>query len=120
MIENPNFKAPNSRVQAEVSYSAPFLTGGAIRSTLFEADNQNIVQVVFPQPPNKPPGRARLSIIAKRKSKMKTANRILKPDETLVLVKVFADARIQIITSDDRVPELSKEGELLARLADLQ
>jgi hypothetical protein len=119
VIPDADFNDPNSRVQAELAFTAPFLKGKALRSTLFEADSEHAVTVAFPNPPDEKPGRVRLTIFATRGGKLRAKRRLLKADESLVAVMISPDARITIVTSHDKTLESSVPAEVLRHLARL-
>jgi hypothetical protein len=119
VIEDADFSDPQTRVQAVLAYQAPFIGGGQLRSTLFEGSNQHIVNVAFPQPPDSPPGTTKLTVFATRGESLRQVKRLLKRSESLVAVIVHPDARVEIVTENDPVPELSDESSVLARLAAL-
>ena len=97
-------------------YTAPFLPGGKALTSAFATRNE-AMQVAFPTPPGQAPGEVRLTMFAIRGGKDQMLARVLKPDESLVVVRVFADARIDIKTNQDVVEESSEVGHVLTALA---
>lgn len=110
--------AEGETLSCELRYAAPFLAGGRPLTTVFQTRNE-AVQAAFPVPPGAAPGEVRLTVFAIRGGKDAMAVRVLKPDESLVVVRVFADARIDIKTNQDPVEESSVAARTFAALAGL-
>jgi hypothetical protein len=108
-----------NRVQGHLKFTAPYLEGGAPLTTAFETSSQSIAKIAFPMPPRQPPGELNLSIFALRGDRTDLKSRVLQPDETLVLVNVWASGRIEIVTTAAESGS-SFEGEMLELLAALQ
>ncbi|MGE7920610.1 hypothetical protein ACQKM9_16980 [Viridibacillus sp. NPDC093762] len=101
-----------NRIQCDLIYSAPFLSGVDSLHSTFETSSQNMSKIAFPKPPGQPAGRLKLSIFAKRGEKDSFTNRMLQPDERLVIVKIDTNAQISIVTNKDPVSESSLESGL--------
>lgn len=105
-----------NRVQGELAFRASFIEGGNPLSTVFETSSQQIVKVVVPKPPGQAPGELKLTIYALRAGLDNMQTRLLRPDETMIVAKVYPNARIEIVTNKDAAPELSEEGQMLSML----
>ncbi|MDQ3701877.1 MAG: hypothetical protein M3442_13295 [Chloroflexota bacterium] len=109
------------RVQGTLTYSAPFLTAEAPLTNFFETSNQHMVKVSFPLPPDQQAGELKLTLFATRGGGTPTmvARRLL-PDETMVVAKIAADAKIEIFTNLDVLPEASDETDMFTLMTMLQ
>jgi hypothetical protein len=103
---------PANRVTGAVDFTAPFLEGATSLHTGFETSSQESTTVLVPRPPSQPPGTLKLTIFALRDGKDVMLVRNLNPDEEWVLVKVYANARIELLTN--RSPEARRDPETAA------
>lgn len=110
---------PSSRVQIVLTYRAPYLPGGSMRS-VFETESQHMVKAAFPKPPDQPSGDLRLWAFAQRGAAPRWAERVLTPEESLVAILVGPDSSIRFVTDRDPAPETSKEAVVLGRMAALR
>jgi hypothetical protein len=110
---------PSSRVQIVLTYRAPYLPGGTMRS-VFETESQHMVKAAFPKPPDQPTGDVRLWAFAQRGAAPRWAERVLTPEESLVAILVGTDSSIRFVTDRDPAPETSKEAVVLGRMAALR
>ncbi|MEB3278048.1 MAG: hypothetical protein VKK42_03885 [Lyngbya sp.] len=106
----------NNRVIGMLNFIAPYLDNPLMKA--FETSSQQVVKVSFPVKPGQIPKLA-LSIIAQRGGQDDIVTRELSLEENLVVIKVYSDAKIDIITNQDRVSETSLESEMLEVLAKL-
>lgn len=109
------------RVQGTLTYSAPFLTAGVPLTNFFETSSQQMVKVSFPLPPDLQAGELKLTLFATRGGGTPTmvARRLL-PDETMVVAKISAAAKIDILTNLDVLPEASDETDMFTLMTMLQ
>jgi hypothetical protein len=87
-------------------------------SLVFQA-RQELITVPFPQPPDSAvPPTLQITVLGQR-AKMPAGPkiRVLNYDETLIMVKVFINGAIEIITNKDATAETSLESDLLRVLA---
>jgi hypothetical protein len=109
-----------NRVQGELTFQAEYIKRGVPLITTFETGSQQIVSVPFPLPPGQSPTEAKLSTFASRsyneeiRHSMKV--RLLNPNETMIAVKIYPDARIEVVTNQDPVGEFSLESKGLNQL----
>jgi hypothetical protein len=78
------------------------------------------VKVAVPKPPGQAPGELKLTLFALRAGLDNMETRLLRPDETLIVAKVYPNARIEIVTNKDPGPEFSLEAEMLSMLGGLK
>lgn len=107
----------NNRVMGVMNFSAPYLPKKLTEA--FETSSQKIAKVSFPVLPGQP-AELELSLVSQRNGRDDFQTRKLSIDENLIAVKVYPNARIEIVTSRDRLPESSIESEMLGLLAELE
>jgi hypothetical protein len=93
-------------VQGVFTFTAPYVTTGAL-VTPFDAANQVPVVSVIPQYPGQPPGELLLNMFATRDGRAGTATRRLGPAERVAIALIQPDARVEVRTSEDAIPESS-------------
>ena len=112
---------PANRVTGAVDFTAPFLEGATSLHTGFETSSQETQTVLVPRPPSEPPGTLKLTVFALRDGRDAMVVRNLNPDEEWVLVKVYANARIEILTNRSaeatRDPATAAAAEAMAAIA---
>lgn len=111
---------PLNRVQADLSFTAPYIEGGGPLHTTLETSSQQVIEVTFPLPPGVTPGAMKLTLFALRAGRDDMQIRMLNRDETMIIAKVYANARIELVTNRDPVTESSTEEELLGILGMLR
>jgi hypothetical protein len=99
----------SNRVSGAVDFTAPFLEGATGLHTGFETSNQETTTVLVPRPPAEPPGTVKLTVFALRDGRDSMLVRNLAPDEEWILVKVYANARIEVLTNRSPGTESSRE-----------
>jgi len=95
------------QVSGAIDFSAPFLEGATSLHTAFETSSRASTAVLVPRPPSEPPGEIKLTVFALRGGRDAMEVRTLAPDEEWVLVKIYANARIEIVTN--RTPSVESE-----------
>jgi hypothetical protein len=111
---------PANRVYGDLSFTASFLDGGAPLQTTFETSSQQAVTVYYPLPPNQPAGQMKLTVFALRAGRDDFKVRTLRPDETVAMAKVYANAHVELFTNKDASTEDSDESVGLGVLAALR
>ena len=105
---------PTDRVSGAVDFTAPFLEGATSLHTAFETSSRASTTVLVPRPPSEPPGLIKLTAFALRGGRDAMLVRQLDPDEEWVLVKVYANARIEIVTNRTPGAESGRDPEGVA------
>jgi hypothetical protein len=103
----------DNRVYGSLSFAAPYIDNGTPRSTAFETSSQQIIAVAFPKPPGQSPGDIHLTAFAVRQGRDDMRTRSLQPAETMSILKVYPNGRIEIITNLDTVSESAPEATAL-------
>jgi hypothetical protein len=109
----------NYHVNGVLTFTAPYIPAGILVAS-FDAANQSPVNVALPRYPNQPFGDLVLNMFATRDGKASTKSRKLSPTELIVCVKIHPDASIEIVTSQDTLPEDSFEAGVMGILAQLR
>lgn len=104
----------NNRVMGVMNFSAPYLPKRLTEA--FETSSQQIRQISFPVLASQP-AELELSLVSQRNGRDDFQTRRLRLEENLIFVKVYDNARIEIITTQDRVPESSLESEIFGLLS---
>ena len=107
LVEDPS--AERIDWQVRVVFTAPFLEGATSPHTGFETSSRASTTVLVPRPPSELPGSVKLTVFALRNGLDAIVVRLLDPDEEWVLVKVYANARIEILTNRTPASETSRE-----------
>lgn len=111
----------SNRAHVELAFKASYIEGKAPLISSFETNSQQIIQVPFSLPPGEFPEEIKLSIISTRTEEGNTRNditaRTLKPEETMVVVKIYSDSKIEIMTNEDPLGEDTFESEALSQIA---
>ncbi len=102
---------PTDRVSGAIDFTAPFLEGATSLHTAFETTGRASTTVLVPRPPSEPPGTVKLTVFALRGGRDEMVVRTLEPDEEWVLVRVYANARIEIVTNRTPGSESRREPE---------
>ncbi len=114
---------PSNRVSGAVDFSAPFLDGATSLHTGFETSSQENTTIMVPRPPDQPLGALKLTVFAIRNGMDNMKVLTLAPDEEWVMIKVYANSRIEIATNrtpgseTDRDPAITRIGKAMAALA---
>jgi hypothetical protein len=116
-LANPS--SNDYRVQGTFTYTARYLPTGLL-SSVFECGHMQQVPIVLPKFPQQSPGDLILFLSAMVKGKGSVITKKLQLDNPFVIAKIFPDAKIELVTANDPVSELSEESELLNLLATLE
>lgn len=109
---------PQNMVTATLDYRLASL--GAPLSLSFQTSSQQIVKVPFPAPPGSGTPTLRLSVVATRTgTSLNLKARDMKVTENMIVVKIYSNGAIDIVTNEDKTTELSIESEALGLLAKL-
>jgi len=104
-----------NRVMGMLKFRAPSYLGDRALDNVFEAVSQNIVKPYFPLPEGEA-AELELTIAAFRQSKSDMKTRKLNQEETFVLVKVYADARLEFITNQSETTRADDDLEIMTLL----
>lgn len=104
---------PSNRVTGAIDFTAPFLDTATGLQTGFETSSQESTTIMVPRPPHEAPGELKLTVFALRNGLDAMTVRTLAIDEEWVVVKVYANARIEIATNRTPGSESAREDGVL-------
>lgn len=87
-----------NRVAGSLDFTAPFLDGIPLQ-TSFETSSQQTVRLLMPRPPGEENGHLKLTVLSFRNGRDDMHVRQLAADEQWVLIKVYTNARIELVTN---------------------
>ena len=100
-----------NRVMGDLQFSAPYLPGPPLRAVI-ETNSQQVVRIAVPFPPSASGTELKLTAYAFRdKAQPSLLVRHIAIDESLVMLKVYQDGKIEIFTNKTPAPELSIESD---------
>ena len=103
----------SNRVTGAIDFTAPFLDTATSLQAGFETSSQESTTIMVPRPPHEPPGELKLTVFALRGGLDAMTVRNLAVDEEWVVVKVYANARIEVVTNRTPGAENAREGGVL-------
>lgn len=109
----------NYHVNGVLTFTAPYIPATGVLVSPFDLANQRPVNVALPRFPGQPFGDLLVNLFVTRGGKAATLTRRLAAAELAVVLKVFPDARLEMITGADALEESSALATVLADLGRL-
>jgi hypothetical protein len=106
------------QLQGVLNFTAPYVPNGLLNNSFF-AGYLHPVSVALPRYPNQPFGQLVLTMFVTRNGLGGTGSRRLSAEELNVVALVYPDAKVEIRTTRDALPELSTASEMLGLLASM-